>query len=76
MNIKIKIAEKRLQRASKKLAKYDYKFYHAQRTLRDLYKASNKQDIYDEQAQMEADRVAEEAWKDGVAIKEENETKE
>lgn len=71
MSIKIKLAEKKMRRISKKLDKYDKAFYAQQRKLRDLYKKETEEDIYDDAAQMEADRVALEAWKDGVVIKEE-----
>lgn len=74
MNIKIKLAEKKMRIISKKLDKYDKAFYAQQRKLRDLYKKETREDLYDNAAQMEADRVALEAWENGVVIKEDNES--
>mgnify|MGYP003443391983 CR=1 FL=1 len=70
MKLKIKLAEKRLKKASKKLDKWEVRFYERQRVLQDLYKESSKQNIHDEAAMIEADLVALSAWDDGVVVKE------
>lgn len=70
MRLRIKLAEKRLQRASKNLDKWEARFYHRQRVLQDLYKETSKQNIHDEAAMIEADLVALSAWDDGVVVKE------
>ena len=73
MSLRIKLTEWRLKSISKKLDKLNKDYYGYQRKLRDLYKDSVQKDIYDEQAQMEADRIAAEAWKEGVVVKEDGE---
>lgn len=70
MNLKIKVAEKKLQRASKNLDKWERKFYERQHELQDLYKQTSGQNIHDEAAQIEADMAAMSAWDDGVVIRE------
>ena len=70
MKLKIKLAEKRLKKASKKLDKWETLFYERQHELQDLYKQTSGQNIYDEKAQIEADMAAMSAWDDGVIIRE------
>lgn len=70
MKLKIKLAEKRLKKASKKLDKWEVLFYKRQHELQDLYKQTSGQNIYDEKAQIEADMAAMSAWDDGVVIRE------
>lgn len=70
MKLKIKLAEKRLKKASKKLDKWEVLFYERQHELQDLYKQTSGQDIHDEKAQIEADMAAMSAWDDGVIVRE------
>ena len=70
MNLKIKLAEKRLQRASRNLDKWETRFYERQRDLQDLYKKT--QDPHDDAEQIKADMAAISAWENGVVVKEDN----
>ena len=70
MKLKIRLAEKRLKKASKKLDKWEVLFYERQHELQDLYKQASGQDIHDEKAQIEADMAAMSAWDDGVIVRE------
>lgn len=70
MRLKIKLTEKKLQRASRNADKWRERFYERQRALRDLYEeARPKRSDAD---QIEADMAAISAWENGVVVKEDN----
>lgn len=71
MNLKTKIAEKKLQIASKKVDKWEKLFYERQYNLQRLYTQNRALDIHDDASRIEADMAAFSAWEDGVVVKEE-----
>lgn len=71
MKLKTKIAEKKLQTASKKVDKWEKLFHERQYNLQRLYSQSRRQDIHDDASRIEADMAAFSAWEDGVVVKEE-----
>lgn len=68
MKIKIKLAEKSLQRASRNLDKWEKLFYERQSKLQHLYKKTRKE--FSDRDQIEADMAAITAWQEGIVIKE------
>lgn len=71
INLKTKIAEKKLQIASKKVDKWEKLFYERQYNLQRLYTQNRVLDIHDDASRIEADMAAFSAWEDGVVVKEE-----
>lgn len=71
MRLKIKRAEKRLRKASRKLDKWEAEFYKLQSDLQNLYRKT--QDPHDDAEQIKADMAAISAWENGVVVKEEKE---
>lgn len=70
MKLKIRLTEKRLQRASRKLDKWEAEFYKLQSDLQNLYRKT--QDPHDDAEQIKADMAAISAWENGVVVKEDN----